>query len=102
MTEISDSSKLIDLVIEKHKRFLEAFSLEFNDVESRMNSIKQLVETQRKEAEMKASKMEVLKEKFHLLFHQAKKQREEVVNQVVEKMKANKSPELKEASRLWS
>lgn len=102
MTEISDSSKLIDLVIEKHKRFLEAFSLEFNDVESRMNSIKQLVETQRKEAEIKASKMEVLKEKFHLLFHQAKKQREEVVNQVVEKMKANKSPELKEASRLWS
>ncbi len=102
MTEISESSKLIDLVIEKHKRFLEAFNLEFKDVQSSMNSIKQQVETQKKETEAKASKMEVLKEKFHLLFHQAKKQREEVVNQVVEKMKLNKSPELKDASHLWS
>lgn len=102
MTEISESSKLIDLVIEKHKRFLEAFNLEFKDVETRMNSIKQQVETQKKETEAKVSKMEVLKEKFHLLFHQAKKQREEVVNQVVEKMKQNKSPELKDASHLWS
>ncbi len=102
MTEITESSKLIDLVIEKHKRYLEAFSLEFKDVESRMNSIKQQLDTQKKETETKASKMEVLKEKFHLLFHQAKKQREEAVNQVVEKMKTNKSPELKAVSHLWS
>jgi hypothetical protein len=101
MTEISESSKMIDLVIEKHKRFLEAFNLEYKDVETRMISIKQQVETQKKETEAQTSKMEVLKEKFHLLFHQAKKQREEVVNQVVEKMKLNKSPELKDASHLW-
>lgn len=87
MSEIIESNRLIELVIDKHNRFIEAFNSEFSGLESKLKAIKQQSDTIKKEMEETEARIGVLNEKYHLVFHQAKKQREEVFNQVLEKMR---------------
>lgn len=101
MTEIIESNRLIELVIEKHKRLLDAFNMEFSGLNERHNSIKQQVETLKKEKETAESRIMVLNEKYHLFFHQAKKQREEIFNQAVDRMRG-KPADLQEVMRMGS
>ncbi len=95
-----EGSKLIELVIEKHKRFLETYSNEFSDLDNKLKDIKQQSDAIKKEKETTESRIEVLNEKHHLLFHQAKKQREELLAQVTDSMR--KAPNLPDAVRLLS
>lgn len=100
MIEILDGSILIERVIEKHKKLLDTYGNEFSEIESKMNLLKQQSDAIKKEIESTESKIGVLTEKYHLLFYQAKKQREEAVNALAEKMRQNKSGDLHEVTRL--
>jgi len=95
MTEIIESGRLIELVIEKHSRFLEAFNSEFSEVESTLNALKQQSDAAKKEMEAAETKITVLNEKYHLIFHQAKKQREELFKEVLGRMPSKEAQELK-------
>lgn len=89
MTEMIESNRLIEMVIDKHNRFLEAFNSEFSELESKLTAVKQQADTIKKELEATETRIVVLNEKYYLLFHQAKKQREEMFSDVLEKMRAN-------------
>lgn len=88
MIEIIESSRLIEQVIDKHNRFLSTFNSEFSELESKRNAARQQSDAIKKEIGTTEIRITVLNEKYHLLFHQAKKQREEIFNQVLEKMRA--------------
>ncbi len=100
MIEILDSRILIEQVMEKHKKLLDTYGNEFSEIESKMNSLKQQSDAIKKEIESTESRISVLTEKYHLLFYQAKKQREETVNSLMEKMRLNKSADLHDITRL--
>ncbi|NJD76150.1 MAG: hypothetical protein FIB08_03495 [Candidatus Methanoperedens sp.] len=99
MSEIIDGNRLIELVIEKHRRFLDTYSGEFSGIDTRLNSVKQQSDAIKKEIDTVESKILVLTEKYHLLFHQAKKQREEIFADVLGKMRTKKA-DLQEVGRL--
>ncbi len=100
MIEIIDGRILIEQVIEKHKKLLDTYGNEFSEIENKMNSLNQQSDAIRKVIESTESRISVLTEKYHLLFYQAKKQREEAVNAFMEKMRQNKSADLHEITRL--
>ncbi len=100
MTEIIDNNTLMDLVIEKHNKFLGAFKDEFSELENKLNAIKKQTEDLKKEIETNESKINVLNEKYFLFFHQAKKQREELSNNVLDKMREIKAPNAHDIVRL--
>ncbi len=87
MIEIMDSNRLIELVIEKHKKLLDTYGCEFSELESKFNSLKHQTESIKKEMDSTETRIEVLNEKYHLIFYQAKKQREEILNSFFEKMR---------------
>ncbi len=87
MIEILDGRILIEQVMEKHKKLLDTYGNEFSEIENKMNSLKQQSDAIKKEIESTESRISVLTEKYHLLFYQAKKQREERVNALIEKMR---------------
>ncbi len=89
MSEIIEGGKLIEHVIDKHNRFLETFNSEFSEVESKLNAVRQQSDAAKKEIEAAETKITVLNEKYHLVFHQAKKQREELFKEVLGKMQGN-------------
>ncbi len=99
MSEIIDGNRLIELVIEKHRKFLDTYNSEFSDIDIRLKSVKQQSDEIKKEIGTVESKILVLTEKYHLLFHQAKKQREEIFATVIDKMRAVKA-DLHEVIRL--
>ena len=88
MTEILESNKLIELVIEKHKRLLDTYNGEFLELDGRLNSIKQQSVGIKKEIESTESKIVVLNEKYHLLYYQAKKLRELIISEAIKKLPA--------------
>ena len=100
MTEIIDNNILMDLVIEKHNKFLGAFKEEFSGLENKLISIKKQTDDLKKEIETNETKITVLNEKYFLYFHQAKKQREGLFKDVIERMQQAKSPNIHEVTRL--
>lgn len=100
MSEIVDSKRLIEQVIDKHNRFLEAFNTEFSEIESRLNTTREQSETIKKEIGATESRIEVLNEKYHLLFHQAKKQREGLFDQVFDKMRTGTAAGIQDIKRI--
>ncbi len=99
MIEIMDSNRLIELVIEKHKKLLETYGSEFSEIESKFNLLKQQSDAIKKEIDSMGSRIEVLNEKYHLLFYQAKKQREDTINELLEKMRHSKAANLQDVMR---
>jgi len=95
MTEIIekiDTNKLMELVIDKHNKFIGVFKEEFSGLDEKLNAINKQSQEIKKEIETNETKITVLNEKYFLYFHQAKKQRDELFNTVLEKMhKANAS-----------
>jgi chromosome segregation ATPase len=100
MTEIIDNNKLMDLVIEKHNKFLGIFTAEFSELENKINAIKKQSDDLKKEMETNETRINVLNEKYFLFFHLAKKQREELFNNVLEKMREVKAPNIHDITRL--
>jgi uncharacterized coiled-coil DUF342 family protein len=99
MIEIIDSSRLIELVIEKHNKLLGTYSCEFSEIESKFNTLKQQSDAVKKEIDSMGSRIEVLNEKYHLLFYQAKKQREDTLNELLEKMRHSKAANMQDVMR---
>lgn len=102
MTEIIDNNTLIDLVIEKHNKFLAAFKDEFSELENKLDTIRKQTSDLKKEIETTESKINVLNEKYFLFFHQAKKQRDELFNNVMEKMQQARASGIHDVVRLSS
>ena len=102
MTEIIQKDRLIEQVIEKHRSFLETFNTEFSELDGKLNSFKQQSDALKKQMETTVSRIEVLNEKYHLLFYQAKKQREDIYNEIIEKMRVARSENLQDAVRSGS
>lgn len=100
MTEIMDNNKLMELVIEKHNKFLEAFKKEFSELENKLNAVQKQTDDLKKEIEMNEARINVLDEKYFLFFHQAKKQREELFKNVLDKIRELNSPAIHEITRL--
>ena len=100
MTDNIESSRLIEMVIDKHNRFLETFNSEFKEIENKLNLIKQQSDAIKKEQETTETRIAVLNEKYHLLFHRAKKQREDLFNSALEKMRAGRAPNTPDITRL--
>jgi chromosome segregation ATPase len=102
MIEIIDNSILIEQVIEKHKKLLDTYSSEFSELDSKLNAIKQQSDSVKKEIEFTGTRIEVLAEKYHLLFYQARKQREETLNAFFENMRKGGATNLNDLQRLGS
>ncbi len=100
MIEIMDSSRLIELVIEKHKKLLDTYSSEFSELDSKLNALRQQSDSVKKEIEFTGTRIEVLTEKYHLLFYQAKKLREETLNAFFENMRKRGAANLNDLQRL--
>lgn len=100
MTGLIESEKLIELVIEKHKKFLDMYKTEFSDIDSKLMAIQKKADENKKEKETTESRISVLNEKYHLLFYQAKKLREEIFAQAIEKMRSIKAANLQDMVRL--
>ena len=99
MIEIIDNSRLIELVLEKHKKLLETYGCEFSEIESKFNMLKQQSDAVKKEIDSMGSRIEVLNEKYHLLFYQAKKQRDDTLNELLEKMRHSKAANMQDVMR---
>lgn len=102
MSEIIDNKGLIEQVIDKHKRFLESFNTEFSELENSLNTTRQQSDAIKKEIETTDSRITVLNEKHYLLFYQAKKQREELSSQVIDRMRAGKTGNVHDITRIIS
>lgn len=102
MIEIIDSGKLIEQVIDKHKKLLDTYGSEFTELESKFNMLKQQSDSVKKEIEFTGSRIEVLAEKYHLLFYQARKLREETLNPFFENMRKVGIVNLNDLQRLGS
>lgn len=102
MIEIMDSSRLIELVIEKHKKLLDTYGTEFSELDSKLNALRQQSDSVKKEIEFTGTRIEVLTEKYHLLFHQAKKLREDTLNAFFENMRKHGVANLHDLQRLGS
>ncbi len=103
MTEIIekiDTDKLMELVIDKHKKFIGIFKEEFSGLDEKLNAIKKQSQEIKKEIESNGTKIIVLNEKYFLYFHQAKKQREELFNTVLEKMRQAKAANIQDVARI--
>lgn len=87
MIQIIESNRLIELVVDKHKRLLESFNCEFLELDTRLKSIRQQFDAVKKEIGTTEARILVLNEKHYLLFHQARKQREELFSQVINRMR---------------
>ncbi len=102
MIEIMDSGRLIELVIEKHKKLLDTYKSEFSEIDSKLNAIKQQSDSVKKEIEFTGTRIEVLTEKYHLLFYQAKKLREDTLTAFFENMRKIGAANLNDLQRLGS
>ena len=102
MIEIIDGSRLIELVLEKHKKLLDTYGSEFSELDSKLNALRQQSDSVKKEIEFTGTRIEVLTEKYHLLFYQAKKLREETLNAFFENMRKAGATNLHDLQRLGS
>ncbi|MFA4955845.1 MAG: hypothetical protein WC556_02580 [Candidatus Methanoperedens sp.] len=95
-----DTNKLMELVIDKHNKFIGIFKEEFSGLDEKLNAIKKQSQEIKKEIESNGTKIIVLNEKYFLYFHQAKKQREELFNTVLEKMQKANAPNIHDVARI--
>ncbi len=100
MSKILDNNKLIELVIEKHNKFMEIFKGEFSELENKLHDITGQSDVLKKELGEAETRITVLNEKYFLLFHHAKKQREELFNKVLIKMREVKAPNIQDVVRI--
>src|SRR4030067_3304040 len=99
MIEIMDSNRFIELVIEKHKKLIGTYGSELLEIDTKFNMLKQQSDAIKKEIESTGIRIEVLNEKYHLLFYQAKKQREDTLNELLEKMRHSKAANMQDVMR---
>ncbi|MGP8337100.1 MAG: hypothetical protein ACT6FC_02580 [Methanosarcinaceae archaeon] len=62
---------LIAGVIAKHKRFIDEYNGEFNELDGKVTSLGEQAESAKKNREYVIERLDVLKEKRHQLYHQA-------------------------------
>jgi hypothetical protein len=78
MIEIIDNSRLIELVLEKHKKLLETYGCEFSEIESKFNMLKQQSDAVKKEIDSMGSRIEVLNENI-ICFSTRQKNKEKIL-----------------------
>lgn len=84
---ILSNEKLHSIVIDKHNRFIKEFTDELEGLEVTVNSKRTEYQRINKELESLETRIVVLREKRHQLYHQAKKLRIKLVEDIVDKEK---------------
>lgn len=87
---ILDRNELVRNVITKHKRLLEEYNREFSGLEEKVKTLKEQIESSKKDKEDVLSRIELLKEKRQQLYHQAENILEEMFDEIDEKLLDNK------------
>ncbi|WP_407357004.1 hypothetical protein [Methanolobus sp. WCC5] len=68
-----DRKELIEGVVRKHKRFLDGYNSEFNELAGKMRELQDNIESSKKNRADILEKIEILAEKRQLFYHQAEK-----------------------------
>ncbi|WP_094227932.1 hypothetical protein [Methanolobus psychrotolerans] len=68
-----DRKELIEGVMQKHNKFLNEYASEFNELENKMKTLQDSVESTKNNRENALEKVEILTEKRQLFYHQAEK-----------------------------
>ncbi len=66
-----ERNDLIAGVIAKHKRFIDEYNGEFNELDGKVTSLDKQAESAKKNREYVLERLDILKEKRHQLYHQA-------------------------------
>jgi chromosome segregation ATPase len=68
-----DRKELIDGVVQKHKKFLDEYVSEFNELGNKIKALQDTIVSSKKNREDALEKIEILAEKRQLFYHQAEK-----------------------------
>jgi len=68
-----EKAELIEKVIEKHRRFVNEYSSEFNELDQKLKSLNEIIDSSKDKKEDVLNKVEILTEKRQLFYHQAEK-----------------------------
>ncbi|WP_406661069.1 hypothetical protein V7O66_00675 [Methanolobus sp. ZRKC3] len=69
-----EKDELIEKVADKHRRFINEYSSEFAELESKMNSLNEIIVSSTAKKEDVLNRIDILTEKRQLFYHQAEKQ----------------------------
>lgn len=73
-----DGNELIAKVIEKHRKLLDEYGVQFREIDGRVRSANERIASSKEKKEYVATRTEVLAEKRQLFYHQAEKVLEEM------------------------
>ncbi|MDY0387635.1 MAG: hypothetical protein RBT65_11015 [Methanolobus sp.] len=68
-----DGKGLIEGVLKKHKKFLDEYTSEFNELENKMKVAQEKIDSSKNNREMVLEKVDILTEKRQLFYYQAEK-----------------------------
>lgn len=77
-----DRKGLIGGVVQKHKKFLDEYASEFDELGNKMKAVQENIESSKKNREDVLEKVEILTEKRQLFYHQAEKLLDELSNSI--------------------
>ncbi|WP_342304464.1 hypothetical protein [Methanolobus sp. ZRKC5] len=77
-----DRKGLIEGVVKKHKKFLDEYASEFNELGNKMKVVQENIDSSKNNREMVLEKVEILTEKRQLFYHQAEKLLDELDDSV--------------------
>lgn len=77
-----DRKGLIEGVVKKHKKFLDEYASEFNELGNKMKVVQENIDSSKNNREAVLEKVEILTEKRQLFYHQAEKLLDELNDSV--------------------
>jgi uncharacterized coiled-coil DUF342 family protein len=77
-----DRKELIEAVVQKHKKYIDEYTTEFNELGSKMKELQDNIDSSRQNRTDILEKMEILAEKRQLFYHQAEKLLDELAESV--------------------
>ncbi|MDK2825441.1 MAG: hypothetical protein PWQ63_182 [Methanolobus sp.] len=77
-----DRKELIEAVVVKHKKYIDEYTTEFNEIGSKMKELQDNIDSSKKNRTEVLEKIEILAEKRQLFYHQAEKLLDELAESV--------------------
>lgn len=77
-----ERKELIEGVVKKHKKFLDEYNVEFNELGNKMKELQDNIASSKNDREDVLEKVEILTEKRQLFYHQAEKSLDELDDKV--------------------
>ncbi|TQD27567.1 hypothetical protein [Methanolobus vulcani] len=77
-----DRKELIEAVVMKHKKYIDEYTTEFNELGSKMKELQENIDSSNKNRTEVMEKIEILAEKRQLFYHQAEKLLDELAESI--------------------